>query len=245
MNRIFLTPIVKQIVIGCVVLFIGSILMGNKGINLNEYLAMHYPHNPLFKPWQLISHMFMHGGFSHLLFNMIGLISIGVVVENFMGSKRFLTLFFFAGFGAIGIHILSQIIELHNITGLWFPSANDLDLVIEGEKVKTNSPLIPDSETLSKVSSIIFSQVVGASGALYGVVTAFAFLFPNTELMIMFIPYPIKAKYLVPGFILIDIVMGFSSFGWDPIAHFAHIGGALFGLLLVMYWRKFDKKNFW
>ncbi len=235
MNRIQLTPVVKQILIGCVVLFAGTFLLNARGlIDLEMWLAMYYPISPFFKPWQIITHMFMHGSIGHIVFNMFALVSIGMIIERFMGGKKFLQLYFFSGLGAIGVHILSQAVELHNITGLWFPSLSELGLIIDGNSISYN-----------RVKQVLLTPVLGASGAIYGVVAAFAYLFPNTELMIMFIPYPIKAKYLVPGFIVLDIVLGFSSIQGDSIAHFAHIGGALFGLGLVFYWRKFDKKNFY
>lgn len=244
MNR-QLTPVVKQILIGCIVLFAGTYLLQTKGLNLNMWLAMFYPNAPFFKPWQIITHMFMHGNLGHIFFNMFALVSIGIIIEGFLGSKKFLKLYFFSGFGAIAIHVLSQIIEIYNITGLWFPDYNQLGLLVDGDVIKPDGTFIKTQEQFDKIAGIVSTPVLGASGAIYGVVTAFAFLFPNTELMIMFIPYPIKAKYLVPGFIVLDIILGFSSFQGDSIAHFAHIGGAMFGLGLVYYWRKFDKRNFY
>jgi membrane associated rhomboid family serine protease len=234
MNR-QLTPVVKQILIGCIVLFAGTYILQSRNINLNIWLAMFYPNAPFFKPWQLITHMFMHGNLGHIIFNMFALVSIGTIIERFIGNKKFLKLYFFSGFGAIAIHVLSQVIEIYNLTGLWFPDYKQLGIVVDGNMIGP----------ISKITDIVSTPVLGASGAIYGVVAAFAYLFPNTELMIMFIPYPIKAKYLVPGFILLDIILGFSSFQGDSIAHFAHIGGAMFGLGLVYYWRKFDKNSFY
>ncbi len=254
MNRIQLTPVVKQILIGCVVLFIGTYLLKVRGvIDLDNYLAMFYPKSPNFRPWQIITHMFMHATadengnlvLSHIIFNMFGLVSFGVFLERFMGSKKFLQLFFFSGLGAILIHFVSQIVELHHITGLWFPNFSDMGFSADGRELHSSSPVISSEEDLLKVGGIVIPPILGASGAIYGVVAGFAYLFPNTEMMIIFIPYPIKAKYLVPAFIILDIVLGFGSFSWDPIAHFAHVGGALFGLALVYYWRKFDKRNFY
>jgi len=244
MNRFNLTPIVQQLLIACIVLFIGTFLLETRNINLNDYLALHYPKNPLFKPWQMLTHMFMHGGFTHLLFNMVGLVSFGIVLENFLGPKKFLTIFFISGFGALFLHLSANAIQLYQLTHLWFPSPQDLDMMIDGNNIKTNSPIVKSQEALGQISGIIYSQTVGASGAIYGIVAAFAFLFPNTKLVFLFIPYPIKAKYFVPIFIAIDLYLGFGNFKWDPIAHFAHVGGALFGFATVWYWRKFDKKNF-
>jgi rhomboid-like protein len=246
MNRIFLTPVVKQILIGCIVMFIGTVLLESRKVyDLNALLAMSYPLSPEFKPWQIFTHMLMHGSVAHILFNMIGFVSIGVLLERIMGSKRFLQLFIFSGLGAITLHVLIEAWQVYRVTGLWFPKLSTLGIKLNGESITTNSPLITSQEALQTIGRVYFSKVVGASGALYGILVAFAFLFPNTELMLMFIPYPIKAKYFVPGIIVLDLFFGFSNFQWDPVAHFAHIGGAVTGLALVYYWRKTDRTSFW
>lgn len=246
MNRIEITPVIKQMLIACVVLFLGTYLLESRNVyDLNGLLAMHFPNSPLFKPWQIITHMFMHGGIAHLAFNMFALVSMGVIIEKVMGGKRFFQLFFFSGLGAIVLHLGIQVWQVHSITGLWLPSLSDMGLKIEGEQIFSNGSVIKSNEDLNKLGGIYFQTLLGASGAIYGVVVAFAFLFPNTELMLMFIPYPIRAKYLVPGLIALDMFFGFSNFTWDPVAHFAHLGGALTGLILVYYWRKKDRSHFW
>ncbi len=238
-----LTPVVKQILIGCIVLFAGTYLMEARNIDLRQWLSVFYPRSPLFKPWQLVTHMFMHGNLGHIVFNMFALVSIGSVIERFMGGKKFLQLYFISGFGAILVHFISQAVELYNITGMWFPSLSDMGMTVVDERVRAVGPM---SQTqYDEIFQLVFGPVLGASGAIYGVVVAFAYLFPNSELMIMFIPYPIKAKYLVPAFIVLDVILGISSIQGDSIAHFAHFGGALFGFALVFYWRKFDKRNFY
>lgn len=249
MNRIHLTPVVKQILIACIVLYLGTMLLKYRQIfDLDTVLAMHYPLHPDFRPWQIISHMFMHdsNGLSpHLLFNMFALVSIGTIVERFLGSKKFLQLFLYAGLGSIGLHIIVETVMVHNAIGEWFPSFSSLDIQLNDE----NNPMTYSSrytqESFDIVASAYFSKLLGASGAIYGIIVAFAYFFPNTELMFMFIPYPVKAKYLVPIMIGLDIYLAVSNFGWDPVAHFAHIGGALTGLAVVWYWRKFDRMNFY
>lgn len=246
MNRLQLTPVVKQILIGCIVLFFGTeLLRARNTYDLFSLLAMHYPGSPQFKPWQVISHMFMHGGFAHIAFNMFALVSIGVIIERIMGSKRFLKLFFFSGLGAIALHIGIQVWQVFDLTGLWFPTLEELGLVIEGDKIYADGTFIKSQTALDKIGPIFGQSIVGASGAIYGIIVAFAFLFPNTELIFMFIPYPVKAKYMVPIMIALDIFFGFSNFKWDPVAHFAHLGGAFTGLAMVYYWRRYDKRNFW
>lgn len=234
--RFNLTPVVKNLLIACVVFFIATVLLENKNINLLELLGLYYPFHPKFMPYQLVTHMFMHGSFSHILFNMFALVMFGMVLENIMGSKKFLQLYFFSGLGAILIHLLAQSIIIHQHTDHWF---------LNDEALKQFLATNPDETTFDRVKENYSSLMVGASGCLYGITVAFALLFPNTPLYIMFIPVPIKAKFVIPGFILLDLVLGVSNFAWDPVAHFAHIGGGLFGFLITYYWRKFDKTRFW
>ena len=246
--RINLTPAVKQILIACIVLFIGTYLLQMRGIvNLEFLLAAHYPNSVLFKPWQIITHMFMHDSrnIGHLLFNMFGLVSIGMIMEDFLGTKKFVQLYFISGLGALAMHFLIVILKLHYETNLWLPNLSDLGLIIDGDNIRPINDFLKTQEEFNKVAGIIAGSVEGASGALYGVVVAYAFLFPNRTLMIMFIPYPIKAKYLIPGFLALDVVLGITNSKNDTVAHFAHIGGAIFGFLLIWYWRKFDRKNFY
>jgi rhomboid-like protein len=244
--RFNLPPVIKQIVIACVVLFIGTSLLQMRQVyDLNQVLSMHYPSAPFFKPWQIITHMFMHGSIAHLVFNMFGLITMGTVLENILGSKRFLMLFFYSGLGSIALHLMVQVYEVHHLTGLWLPTLQDLGLNIDGDKIYSTGQLIKTKAQLDAIAGMYFQTLMGASGAIYGVVVAFAYLFPNTELMFMFIPYPIKAKYLVPIIIGLDLFLGLSNFQGDPIAHYAHLGGAITGFLLVYYWKKRDRKHFW
>lgn len=231
-----LTPAVKNILIACIVLFVGTILLERQDIRLIEILGLHYPANPNFNPYQLVTHMFMHGGFSHILFNMFALVMFGGVLERVLGIKKFVSLYFFSGLGAILVHFLAQAFIIHNFTGAWF-----LTDEVWNTFIHTN----PSQEVQDRVLDNYRSLMVGASGCLYGITVAFAMLFPNTELYIMFIPIPLKAKYVIPAFIGLDLFLGVSNFNWDPVAHFAHVGGGLFGFGLTYYWRKFDKNNFY
>lgn len=249
MNRLYLTPAVKNIAIACVILFLGTKLMLIREVfDLNTVLAMHYPMNPDFRPWQIITHMFMHdsrGISPHLIFNMIALISIGPTVENVIGTKRFVKLFIYSGLGSIALHVLVEAFLVYNAVGSWFPSLESLQIQIDSDGyARTNNPILTN-ESLETIVKAYYSQLVGASGAIYGIVVAFAFYFPNTQLMFMFIPYPIKAKYLVPIIIGLDIYLGISNFGWDPVAHFAHIGGALTGLAIAWFWRNYGRRGFY
>lgn len=158
-----------------------------------------------FNPYQLITHMFTHWDFTHLLFNMFGLYMFGTVLERVWGAKRFLTCYLLSGIGAAALHLLVQ--------------------YIKG----------PES----------FSYAMGASGAVMGVLAAFAYLFPNTPILIFPIPVPVKAIYMAIGYVAIDLFGGLGNFRGDQIAHFAHLGGAITGFILVLYWNKKNKRTFY
>jgi rhomboid-like protein len=156
--RINLTPAVKQILIACIVLFIGTYLLQMRGIvDLEFLLAAHYPKSGFFQPWQIITHMFMHDSrnIGHLLFNMFGLVSIGMIMEDFLGTKKFVQLYFISGLGALAVHFLVQIFQLHYQFGLWLPSPADLGLRIEGNTIYSNESIIKTQEALANVGGII------------------------------------------------------------------------------------------
>ncbi len=225
-----ITPVVKNLLILNGLVFIACLIYPN----LTELLAMHYPSNPDFKPWQLVTHMFTHGGFMHILFNMYALYNFGAILENdrVLGSNRFAFLYLFSGFGAIFIHLAVNIFMVYHYTGQIF---------FDNESI-ANLSLSKDA--LGNLSSIYYSGVVGASGAIYGLLAAFGYLFPNAPLMFLFIPVPIKAKYMIP-LVIIAYDIAFAQYGLDNVAHYAHIGGALFGFLLVLFWNKTNKQTFY
>ncbi|RZL49060.1 MAG: rhomboid family intramembrane serine protease, partial [Pedobacter sp.] len=213
-----ITPVVKNLLIINVIFFIATWVFQQQGIQLEKYLAGFYFDSPFFEIWQPITYMFMHGGIFHIFFNMFGLVMIGGVLENHWGGKRFLKFYLITGLGAIALQWAVQAFEVYQITGS----------VINDLSVLGNSQALVD---------IYLTPMVGASGAVFGVLTAFAVLYPNMELMLMFIPVPIKAKYFVPGYIAFELFMGFGRFQGDSVAHFAHLGGALIGFILVKIWR--------
>ncbi|MBK9720075.1 MAG: rhomboid family intramembrane serine protease [Saprospiraceae bacterium] len=194
-----ITEAVKHIIIINVILFLGAMtLMGD----YKYYLYLFYPESPYFKPWQIITHMFMHGNINHILFNMLSLFFIGPMMESDLGTKRFLTFYFGCGLGGAILHIISKFILIQ-----CFGHAEEINI-----------------------------PVVGASGAINGLFIGLAYLYPNMPMSLLFIPIPIKAKYL--AFLLIggDLIWGASGYH-TGIAHFAHLGGALFGFLMLYYWR--------
>jgi len=172
------------------------------------HLGLHLFATEGFKPWQIVTSIFMHHDFRHLLFNMIGLWIFGTRLEQMWGSKRYLNFYAICGFGAT---LLAQSVNYYMyINGLSNPS---------------------------------FS--VGASGAIYGLSAAFAMYWPNTEMQLLFIPVPIKAKYLVLGLVIISLVFGMANLPGDSIGHYAHLGGAIVGFLLVKYWNKTNRNSFY
>lgn len=219
---------IKQLIIINIIFYFGSQFLGDLSYDI---LALHYFENDKFLISQLITHMFMHGSPSHILFNMFGLWMFGSPLEQMWGKQKFLFFYFSAGLGAAALQMfvynfqvqtLYDVIELNNL------SLSDPDLLLN---------YMSQSDYNQAVSSFN-SVMVGASGAIYGVLVAFAFSFPNSKLMLLFPPIPIKAKYFVPLLILIDLFFGLSSFSIGSIAHFAHIGGALIGLIMVLYWKR-------
>jgi len=211
---------------------VGMAQIALPNINIDPVqLYLFYPDSDAFKPWQLLTHMFAHGGFTHFLFNVIALISFGGIIEYKLGTRRFLTLYFISGLGAVLLHYISVGIEVYQLTDTFFPNLNG----------KAENIVFGIQQGTKQVS---YGPMLGASGAIYGIMAAFAFFYPNEEMVFLFIPYPIKAKYLVPIILAIDLIFGFTNLENDPFAHFAHLGGALAGFLTVSVWfKKWNRKH--
>lgn len=221
MNNI--TPVVKNLLIINVIFFFATWLFQQQGTALEEYLAVFYFNSPYFKVWQPITYMFMHGSMAHIFFNMFALYSFGSILEAHWGGKRFINFYLITGLGALALQWGVQAFEVYQLTG---SSINNLaTLTVQNES---------DLRTLQQ---IYFGPMVGASGAIFGLLVAFGMLYPNLEMYIMFIPVPVKAKYIVPVYIVLELVLGFSKIEGDSVAHFAHLGGALIGFILVKIWR--------
>lgn len=219
---------IKQLIIINVIFYFGSQFIGNLGYDI---LALHYYENEKFLISQFITHMFMHGSPSHILFNMFGLWMFGSPLEQMWGRQKFLFFYISCGLGAALLQMFvyySQIQNLYQVIELNNLSLTDPQLILN----------FMSERDYSNAITAFNSVMVGASGAIYGVLVAFAFSFPNSKLMLLFLPFPIKAKFFVPLLILIDLFFGISSFSVGPIAHFAHVGGAIIGLIMVLYWRR-------
>ena len=208
---------IKQLIIINVIFYFGSQFIGNLGYDI---LALHYYENEKFLISQFITHMFMHGSPSHILFNMFGLWMFGSPLEQMWGRQKFLFFYISCGLGAALLQMLvyySQIQNLYQVIELNNLSLSDPQLILN----------FMSERDYSNAITAFNSVMVGASGAIYGVLVAFAFSFPNSKLMLLFLPFPIKAKFFVPLLILIDLFFGISSFSVGPIAHFAHVGLSL------------------
>lgn len=232
-------PVTKNLIIINIAMLLISLFFEQVfRINLSARLGMFYFQSPFFGPWQIVTHMFMHGGLTHILFNMYALWIFGKTLESVWGSKRFLIYYLATGLGAaFFLQLVNYIQFAPDIMAL--KEAYSVDII---NRTLLNEILQPGHPFYETGRNLI-RPTVGASGAVYGVLLAFGMLFPNTPLFIMFIPIPIKAKWLVIGFGALELFLGVTQSGGN-IAHFAHLGGMIFGFLLIRYWNKFTK-NFY
>jgi rhomboid-like protein len=223
-------PVVKNLLIINVIFFIAThLITGRDNYPLVDFLAVYYFDSPKFQVWQVVTYMFMHSPdtLMHILFNMFALYSFGPVLEYTFGSKRFLNFYLLTGLGALVLQMIVQAAEIYGITG----SITNQDIIGKIEQLKTT-----DFESAQTLASNYFSPMLGASGAVFGVLIGFGLLFPNAELILLFLPVPIKAKYLIPFYIVVELFLGVKQFKGDSVAHFAHLGGALFGFILIKFW---------
>ena len=238
MGRI--TETVKHLIILNALFFAASSLLG---IDLNNFLALYFPENENFGIWQFVSHMFMHGGFMHILFNMYALWAFGSPLEQMWGRNKFIFFYFSAGLGAGLIYTAVnyfQFNSIHNdLINIGLRTSDIQSLLTSGKYNSDILSQIPEQK-LMEIYQIYNTPAVGASGAIYGVLVAFGMTFPNAKLALIFLPVPISAKYFIPVLIALDLfsgVTGFSIFG-GGIAHFAHVGGAVIGFIIMWYWKK-------
>ena len=264
-----ITPVVKQLLIINVLFFVGSEFINAKlGAGFaNDLFAMHYLESNKFEWWQPLTHMFMHGSLGHIFFNMFALYSFGSTLEHFWGGKRFLFFYISCGLGAVLVQSSINYFQLQqtladasslNLSKATMHQILNIDFIdntqILPEVFKSGLQNVLDKtsqwslvnqsifDSLFKGALEINSAMLGASGAVYGLLIAFAFMFPQAQLGLMFIPVPIPAKYFVPAIVALDVFLGlkgeslFGS-GGTGVAHFAHVGGALFGFLIMWSWR--------
>lgn len=243
-------PVVKNVLILNALMFLVAFVFGQDqfgNLHLNKTLGLYLYGSANFEPYQLITHMFMHGNLMHIFFNMFALVMFGVPLERAWGSKRFLIFYLVTGFGAA---LIQQGVSFYRVQQL----LNDVSSTEAQEIlaiVKTEGSLLISQGKnytdilLGKVNLIYNIPVVGASGAVFGILLGFGMLFPNTELIMLFLPVPIKAKYFVIIYGAIELFSGISNQPGDNVAHFAHLGGMIFGFFLIKYWQKTDRANFY
>lgn len=200
--------------------------------DLRGELALYYFTSPRFQPYQIVTHIFMHGGIAHLLFNMYALVLFGSLIERQLGTKRFCILYFFSAVGAFALHLGIIGWQLSDL-----PAEVIAQLQTEGAAALAEGKNYIDPE-MAAWNIQYNGSIVGASGALMGILAGFAILFPNAKLGIIFLPFSLKAKYFMPIYMLIELTLGVRNFEWDNIGHFAHLGGAISGGLLLLAWMK-------
>lgn len=255
MNR--LTQAVKILLIINGAFFIATYIARGIGIDLYQHLGLFYFKSQNFQPYQFITHMFMHGGIIHLLFNMYALFLFGSILEQVWGAKRFVFFYLFTGLGAALLHTAVNWYMLHDFYNavqrfLLAPDTNGFETLIsnypkyfdihKAQTIINNWATYDINSIRDAVNQTLEAQLniptVGASGAVFGLLLAFGMMFPNIPLMLFFIPIPIKAKYFVIGYGLLELINGVTNIPGDNVAHFAHLGGMLFGFILLKIWYK-------
>ena len=206
-------PVVKNLLLINVIMYVITMITGNF---MYENFALFYFKSPLFKPFQLVTHMFMHGGFTHIFFNMYTLFIFGGVLERVWGSQKFLLYYFVTGIGAALLHLGVMYLQLQ----VYIADVNAGDFMAR-----------------ANIQALLSTPTVGASGAIYGLLLAYGMLFPNNVMQLIFPPVALKAKWFVLIFGALELLLGLSGRGGN-VAHFAHLGGMIFGFFLILYWKK-------
>ena len=227
-------PVVKNLIIINAIMLLITYVLQMRGVDLSKILGLHYFESPDFRPYQLVTHMFMHGGLMHLVFNMFALWMFGRVLESVWGPKRFFIYYFATGLGAAVFYSFVNFVEFQYIASRMSPE-NVQMVMANGAEVLNSGRNYTD--LAGKLNLLLNVPTVGASGAVFGILLGFGMLFPNTELMLLFPPILIKAKYFVLGYGAIELFSGIANTG-DNVAHFAHLGGMIFGFILIKYWNK-------
>lgn len=244
-----LPPVTKNLLILNVMFYIISLVLASNGINMNQKLGSHYFNSILFEPYQIVTHMFMHSltDFFHILFNMMLLVMFGAHLEKIWGAKRYFIFYVACGLGAL---------VLYNSIGVWQIMelkdaliADGFDITVLNNKMLSGpfEYAIHSDQSEYLVNSYVgmnYSTIAGASGAIFGLLAGFGMLFPNTPLQLLFIPVPIKAKYLIGGYLAFEVYNSIFKQGGD-IAHLAHVGGAVVGIIFILVWRRTDRQNFY
>jgi membrane associated rhomboid family serine protease len=206
---------------------------------LKEPLTGYYFASPSFRIWQIVTHMFMHGGIGHLFMNMFGVYMFGALLESYWGPKKFLNYYLICGLGAFGLHQFISFLEIQHLMNI-LPSELLSEVLSNGHQALMENKNFVDADA-AKLNLAINVGLVGASGCLFGLLIAYGMMFPNSEMMLLFLPFPIKARYFVIGYGAIELLLALADRQGDNVAHYAHIGGMLIGFLILKYWQKQGK----
>lgn len=232
----FLPPVVKNLIIINALMFLATISFSvTFNIDLRSSLGLHYFSSELFEPYQLITYMFMHGSFGHLFFNMFAVWMFGSAIENAWGPKRFLVYYLLTGIGASLLHYAVVYFEISQLEAIMSEDAISY-VRAHGAALIENHKNFVDPD-MASLNGLYNTSLVGASGSLFGILLAFGMLFPNALLFMLFLPIPIKAKYFVALYGAMELFSGLQNNPGDNVAHFAHLGGMLFGFILIRYWK--------
>ncbi|MDX1446055.1 rhomboid family intramembrane serine protease [Lishizhenia sp.] len=237
-----LHPVTKNLLLINVVLYIITYFGLKQGFLFSNYLGGYVFSSPFFQPFQIVTHFFMHGSLGHLIGNMFGLLFFGNLLEQVWGPKRFFIFYFVTGIGAfilyqgIGYYELLEVRK--QITAMGFDYQDVHELLKEGKYYTSGGSV------MREYVDMLRTPMIGASGAVFGILVASAYLFPNMEIMLLFFPFPIKAKYFVSIYLVYEVVQTIQYNPTDNIAHLAHIAGALIGFIMVKIWQK-SRTNFY
>lgn len=236
-NQNGLTPMVKNLIIINALMFLATLVLGQRGIDLYEHLGLFSPTSDKFRPVQILTHFFMHGSPMHIGLNMFGLYMFGRMLEVRWGPKRFLTFYMITAFFAALLHFIVVQYQIQSI----LPNLSQMEI----EKIcQEGYGLEYHSQRLQSLNELVNSPVVGASGALFGILGACYVLFPNSILYLIFPPIPIKLKVAVTIYGLYELYRGVMNSPGDHVAHFAHLGGLVAGIIIVKYWNKTRRDSF-
>ena len=235
-----LPPVVKNLLIINGLVFLATISVDKVfKIDLNAMFGLYYVGSDLFRPYQFITYMFLHGNLAHLFFNMFAFWMFGNAIENLWGPKRFLIYYFATGIGAAAFHQLIQFIEVQTVTNQLVAAGLDhmtIKEILATGRVNTDLFQYIPREKLQTLYGAFNFPTVGASGSVFGILLAFGMTFPNA-LIYLYFAIPVKAKWLVIGYGAIELWAGFSNNPGDNVAHFAHLGGMIFGFILIQFWK--------
>lgn len=254
-----LPQVTKNILLLNIAFFVASLVLKSQHIDLEMTLGAHYINSPFFEPYQVVTHFFMHStdNFLHIFFNMWLFVMLGAYLERIWGPKRFFIFYLVSAMGSFFLYNTIGFIEIQalkqqlatqfDIDQLDYFLKHSINLngnILEQLNAYVHENQIAVTPVLEQYISKSLTPMVGASGGVFGIMTAFAILFPNTEFRLYF-AIPVKAKYLVTGYVLLEIYLALENSATDNVAHLAHVGGAIAGAIMVLYWRKIDRSNFW